>query len=485
MGNSVILVVDFGTSNVHGSLVSLENGTILYHCSRKYPMVTTQPGYAELDPEQIWENAQLCVQELMEKKPDNLWLKTMTFSYFGDSLVLVDKRGEPLTNLLLCFDTRGMEEARWLENTLGRERFMALTGGSCYHFATPAKMLWIQRHHPDIYKLAGGFWSVQQYIHHKLGLPPVTDVTMGSRKSMMDITTRKWSPELLAATDTTEKQMGDLVETGDLVGVLTRFGCVRLGGPVQVIAGGHDCDCGLLGVGIHDETQPMVGEITGTYDHVGFLSGKDANLALQDDTGTFLSYCAPVEGQTISMSSFPTCGALLEWFMREIVGDTSPAAYERLWSQAQFAGTNPVSMHPDFSTGGGVGPLYLGTTRQQMFEALIESLTYESRRLIDMCRQFKKQEITTVRIGGGPSRSDVWMQLRADILGLRFERMESIECSTLGAALRAAVSTGEYDDMETAVARMIRLKDVFEPNMQRNAVYEQRYRAYLNSFERN
>ncbi len=480
MEHSVILVLDFGTSNVHGSLVSVESGEILYHCAEKYSMVIEKPGYAELNPEQVWQKAEDCVWELMAQKPASMKLWALTFSYFGDSLVVVDQKGKPLTNLFLCFDSRGKEEAAWLERVLGRERFMSLTGGQCCHFATPAKMLWVKNHYPAIYEQAGGFWSVQQYIHHKLGLPPVTDVTMGSRKSMMDIVTRKWSQELMAATQTTQAQLGGLVETGSQVGEMTRFGTVPLGQAVKVIAGGHDCDCGLLGVGVYDEAQPMVGEITGTYDHVGFLSGREVNLALQDETGSFLSYCAPVEGQTICMSSFPTCGALLEWFMREIVGDTSPASYDRLWAQCRFEGDNPITMCPDFSSAlGSFRGLSLGSTRQQMFEAMVEALTYESRRLVNICEKFKKNGITTVRIGGGPSRSDVWMQLRADVLGLRFERMDSTECSTLGAALRAAVSTGAYATMEEAVSRMIRVKDVFEPDEARSKAYAQRYQAYL------
>ncbi len=473
------MVLDFGTSKVCANLVSMDNGEIVASSTRKYRVFYSAKGCSELDPQELWDCAQDCVEALVGHIRRNA-LCAVTFSYFGDCLIPVDGQGRPLMNCVLCSDQRGANEAGQIERMLGAGHFIELTGGECCSFATCTKMKWLHDCEPSLYRKTAGLWNNQQYIFSMLGLPPVTDITLASRKSMLDIRARKWSPELLDAVGATEQQLGKIVESGQVIGELRRFGRVDLGIPVPVVAGSHDSDCGLLGVGVYEEAQPAIAEITGTYDHLGYLADGHQNLAGANTGVPFLSYCGPLPDTTVCLASFSTSGALLEWFMREVVGSTGKEAYDAMWKYAVFDGRNPVRVDPRFSdVSGAFLGLGLGTTKTQMFSAIIEALTFEGRRIMEVCKQYKRGGLDTIRIGGGPSQSDEWMQLRADVFGIRFERMQSREVSSVGAAVIAAASIGLFKDIAQAERQMVRVRDCFEPDKRKQECYQGIFERYI------
>lgn len=473
-----ILVLDFGTSGARANLIAAENGVVLTSSSQSYRMLHPREGYAELDPEELWRSAVSCVRRVMEEKDEAAVLCAVSFSFFGDCLIAVDANGRPLTSCILCFDRRGTEEAEQLKNCLGSRRITELTGEVCCGFAASSKMLWLRQSEGEIFARAAGLWNNQQYILSRLGLPPVNDLTMASRKSMLDIRCGAWSPELLAAVGAERTQLGELVNSGTIIGTLERFGDVPLGGKVPVVVGGHDCDCGLLGLGVFQEDAPVLGEIAGTYDHIGYLAAGRGNIALKE--AGFLSYCGPLPETTVHLSSFPTHGAALEWFMREIVRDTSQTAYAAMWDAMPEKITGSVRALPDFSSNmAAFSGLGLDTSRESMFQALVLALTFESRRIAEACCRHKRGGANTVRIGGGPSRSDRWMQLRADVLGMRFVRMHSKEISSVGAAVIAATAVGIYPKIAAAAEKMAAVCDEFAPSQERHAYYTEQYRNYL------
>ena len=192
------------------------------------------------------------------------------------------------------------------------------------------------------------------------------------------------------------------------------------------------------------------------------------------------SYCGPLIDTSVCLGAFPTSGAVLEWFMREILDDCSPAAYDMMWKHAEFRGDSSLMFNPHFSGNlGGIYGLGLTKTKEDLFESMIESLTFESRRILEGCKKIKKGSCDKVWVGGGAARSEKWMQLRADIWGCRVERMQNIEVSSVGAALLAAVKVELYQDIKSAARSMLHIRDSYEPSKDISDRYELKYRQYL------
>ena len=480
MKRDSILVVDFGTSNVHVNVVDVRDGQILYSRSRRYRMISPEDGYTEINPRELWHASEQCVKEVISDM-EAVELHGITFSYFGDNLMLVDSNGEPLTNIILAFDVRGAREAAEdFPRRFTDEEFIRITGSTCVPFCTGPKILWFKKYRKDLFEKAAHFYTNQQWVNQCLGLEPLNDYTMACRKMLYDSKNREWSKPILSFLGIRAGQLGEVVPSTDMIGHIDRYGEVILPFTLPVIIGSHDCDCGMYGVraGLTDEG--VVGDITGTYDHLGFIARGYVNAGEEMLEEQIFSYCGPLEDTSVCLGAFPTSGAVLEWFMREIIGDCSQQSYDRMWDRAMFDGRGTLLFDPNFSGNQGVlHGLGLTKTREELFEAMIESLTFEARRILEGCRKIKKEDVSKVCVGGGAARSGKWMQLRADVWGCRVERMENIEVSSLGAAVLAAVKTGLYPGIREASVHMLRTRDVYEPVPAVRERYEEKYREYM------
>lgn len=481
MKKKLILVVDYGTSNVRVNAIDTDNGEIAYSASQKYLVEDKGKGYAEISSAFLWEYSENCMRKVMEQMGEDDEAKAISFSFFGDNLIPVDKEGNALNDCILCTDIRGVKEIEYVNANIPKEEQISIIGDAYtmpYKFG--AKALWVKNNMPEISDKIAYYDTQQQFIFRKLGLKAANDYTMAARKQMCDFETLKWSKRFLDVFGMTEESLGtDIVATGDIVGYIEAYGEVKFETSIPVIAGGHDCDVAMIGMGLIDDALDMAGDITGTFDHVGYLAKGLVNLVKERPDIPLCSYNGPLENTSICLGAFPTAGATLEWFMREINEGAGQEDYKKFWDNISFDGKGSVMVFPTLDGNRGcIEGIGVTTTKADLFKGVIEALTFENRRLIDNCENCKKGQIQRVRIGGGAANSDEWMQLRADISGKKIERMSNIQISSVGAAILGAVTVGIYNTLEEAVEKMVHVKDVFVPNMEVHKKYEEKYKLY-------
>ena len=482
MTKKLILVVDYGTSNVRVNAIDTDNGDIVYSASKKYLVENKGKGYAELSAEHLWTYSEECMHLVIEKMTEEDEPEAISFSFFGDNLIPVDKDGNALNDCILCTDVRGTEEMAYINSQIPLEEQMSIIGDAYdmpYKFG--AKVLWIKNNMPEVAERTAYYDSQQQFIFRKLGIRAVNDYTMAARKQLCELNTLKWSKRFLDVMGITDESLGTLiVPTGEIVGYVSRYGAVKFEKDLPVIAGGHDCDVAMIGMGIISDELDFVGDITGTFDHVGYLARGIINLSTERSDLPLRSYNGPLKNTSICLGAFPTAGATLEWFMREINEGTGQEDYKKYWDQVSFDGKGTVMVYPTLDGNRGkIDGIGVTTTKADIFKAVIEALTFENRRLIDNCESAKEGVVNSVRIGGGAANSDEWMQLRADISGKKIERMKNIQISSVGGAVLAAVRVGIYDTLEEAIEKMVHVKDVFIPNKEVQKNYEEKYQKYI------
>lgn len=486
--NRLVLVIDFGTSNVHVNAVDCENGDIPFSASEKYPMICPRSGYIELNPGEMWKKSERCVGHIVSKVRDSgsqYRIEAMSFSYFGDNIIPVDGKGNALYNLLQCFDERGKSQADVLNRKLGEDALIQRTGDICEFTSCSSKIRYILDEMKDVAEKTVKFYNIQQYVLRKLGLPDVNDITMACTKRMVELESSTWYAPLLEAVGIQDEQLGRIVLPQEVIGEVNAYGEISFPNVVKVVPGAHDCDCGWLGVGVSDEKEAVVGNITGTFEHFGYLADGYLNTYAEHPEQNLFSYRGPLPDTSVVLTAFDTSGALLEWFMREINGDCSKGAYERYWREAVFDGKNRVRVQPDFSSSEGkIEGLGLGHTRLDIFKAVIEALTFESRIMADTCERAKKGGVSRIRMGGGHARAAQWVQLRADITGKVYECTEQLEVSSVGAAILAAIGIGAYDSPSDAIKHMVQKQRVYEPDMRVHAAYEEIYQNYLKMYQK-
>ena len=83
-----------------------------------------------------------------------------------------------------------------------------------------------------------------------------------------------------------------------------------------------------------------------------------------------------------------------------------------------------------------------------------------------------------VRVTGGAARSDVWMQIQADVMGIPVIRTQLEEATALGAAILACKGVGIFKSMTDAADEMVMQKDTLYPSPENRSVYDKGYEKY-------
>jgi xylulokinase len=194
----------------------------------------------------------------------------------------------------------------------------------------------------------------------------------------------------------------------------------------------------------------------------------------------------PIKGYQYALAYAKTAGLIVEWFRKQFGAGLTLAALEAL-AAASPPGSRGITVLPHYD--GMVSPvpnqtahgaflgITLGHTIGDLYRAVLESIAYSLRENAELM-QHSGLGFSVLRSIGGGAKSDLWLQMKADVTGLPIERPVITEAATLGAAMLAATGAGEFASVAECSAAFYRAERVFAPDPQRHAEYEAPYQAY-------
>jgi len=486
-----IIGLDIGTTGCK-AIVFREDGEILGQAAREYAVQTPRPNWAEQDAEEVFRLAWDSLCEAVAAAKDDPPV-AMALSCQGEAVMPVDAKGAPLRAMILGMDTRTISENRWLAETFSEDALFDRTGMPNHTVNTLPKLLWLQRHEPDLWRAADQFLLYEDFFMRRFCGEAVISHCLASRTQMYDQRAGDWADDLLEICAIDRERLARLAPSdGGVVGVMRADLARELGlkGELPLVSGGHDQACAACGSGVIEPGQAMVS--TGTAEVVEVVMEQpvlDATLR----AGGISVYRHVAPGRYVAMTLNHSGGLVLRWF-RDTIGKwemekaltTGQDTYELMLADAP-AGPTPIFVLPHFS-GSGTPTLdtdskgaFLGITfatdRPTMAKATLEGLTYELRANIDMLRDagVDIQELNAV---GGGARSPLWLQLKADICRVSLRTPAVTEAACLGAALLAGTAIGFYPDLATAVAQTLHISQQFEPQPDSVVAYDERYQIY-------
>ena len=116
-------------------------------------------------------------------------------------------------------------------------------------------------------------------------------------------------------------------------------------------------------------------------------------------------------------------------------------------------------------------------------KAVMEGICFILKKNLRYLGQIDIESEKIISSGGG-SNSDVWNQMKADILDKEVMVMESKEAASLGCAILGAVDIGFFSNVEEAVKKVVRVKTIYQPNNQNKSYYEKQYELFLDIYDR-
>ena len=475
------LAIDFGTSNVHVTLIDAETTQAIAGAQKKYGWYYPAQNVVELHIEETWEASEWAVGEVLRQMPQDVQIIAISFSYFGDSITPVDAQGNALYGMMPGFCGRSQREVQTIADVIGADEYGRITGNTLSTLSTPSKIMWLRNNEPEIFKKTAAFYSNQQYVMRKLGLGDVQDRTMAARKLAIDVKADCWSAPILDLAGVTEKQMGaEIVESATVVGKIDHYGNVKLPGMIPVTVGCHDVSASLLAAGVTVDKPDTIGVLMGTYEQMGYFSDEfvDGCNDFVDSLIFSCCYSSPFKNKYTVMDAFPTAGALLEWFCKNILNDPH-ADIGKMIAETDLSCEGTLHVLPYVENfHGAITGMSLSTTTKDIFRGILESLAYQFVSCVDYIRSTRKEPFTKLHFGGGGSRTDKLLQLRADLIGAPLGRMENVELPTLGACMLAGLGNGFYTSVEDAHAHMHNEVRYFEPRADEGERYRNRMKEY-------
>jgi xylulokinase len=398
-------------------------------------------------------------------------VRTLGVSSQGEAFTVLDETGRACCNALVSFDARAATLAQHWTESFGPEKLYQITGHTAHPMFSLFKLLWLREHQPDVLKGARRVLCFEDLLHHRLGVPPAMSWPLAGRTMLFDIRRHEWNSELLGKVGLSADQLARPLPSGSVVGTIPAAKAreLGLGEGVLVVTGGHDQPCGGLGAAACRAGQAVYA--TGT---VECITPAFAQLILSDDLrrNNLCTYDHAAPGLYTTVAFSLTGGNVLKWF-RDRFGAievqqaqaTGRDAYSMLMQAVEDRPTDLMVLpyftpsgtpYFDTETPGAILGLRLTTTRGQVLRALLEGVCFEMLLNLDILRRCGL-EVTELRAIGGGAKSEVWTQLKADVLGRPITVLEVVEAGCLGCAVlgRSAVTGQSPVDIASQWARPV------------------------------
>ena len=471
------LGMDIGTSGVKAVLVN-EAGAIVATASRELALSHPAPLWSEQDPD-AWVAAAIgAVDDLASSHAREIGqVRGIGLSGQMHGATLLGADGRPLRPAILWNDGRSHAECAALERSC--PLLHSIAGNLAMPGFTAPKLLWVARHEPEIFERVAKVLLPKAYVRYRLTGEMTEDMSDAAGTLWLDVGQRRWSASLLKATGLDLHHMPRLVEGSEVSAHLAPEFAQRWGMTKDVVVAGGAGDCAASAIGL------------------GAIAPGDAFLSLGTSGVVFRvtdrfapapasavhAFCHALPGLWHQMGVMLSAAASLAWLAA--VMQTSAAALLSPLGET-VDGPSPVKFlpyldgertpHNDAAATGAFVGLRGVTGRDQMVQAVLEGVAFAARDNLAALGQ-ASAAITELDLVGGGSRSALWAQICADVLGIAVHRVEEGE---VGAALGAArlgrlAATGERPaDVCTRPRRLA----TFRPRAGAVAAYDDAYHQW-------
>lgn len=465
---SYVLGMDVSTTATKALLVD-ESGAVAGVGNIEYPYDTPRPLWSEQDPAYWWDAAAGAIHKALEStgiSPDEVVAIGLTGQMHGS--VLLDATGDVVRPAILWNDQRTEEECDEIRRRVGKERLIEITGNDALTGFTAPKLLWVQRHEPENWERVRHVLLPKDYVRYRLTGEFAIDVADGSGTILFDLARRTWSAEILDALDLDPSFFPQTYEGPEVTGTLSATAAeatgLRAGTPV--VAGGGDQSANAVGVGAVD---PGIVALSLGTSGVVFAATEEPFTQAE---GRLHAFCHAVPARWHLMGVMLSAAGSLRWFrdalapgmsFDELVAgaaEVEPGAEELMFLPYLSGERTP---HPDpYARGAFVG-LTVRHDLRHMTRAVLEGVAYGLRDSLQLMMETGLARPEQIRASGGGTRSQLWCQILADVLGTQIATIPDAEGAAYGAALLAAVGVGWYPSVDEACAATVTVQPVAEP----------------------
>ncbi|MBR5559349.1 MAG: xylulose kinase [Oscillospiraceae bacterium] len=489
--------IDIGTTGAKTIIFDME-GNKVSSAYREYKCYYPNPTWVEQDPVELVEAAMWsCKQAIANAGLEASEILSVGFSPQRSCSIFLDENDKPM-KMLSWQDNRAGEEVQEINEMMDPKELTRISGLVMSTTWILPKLMWVRKKDPELWGKTKRIVQLHDYLLHCFGADEYyLSETDAGFYGCWDVNKAEWSEELSKLFDIDLSKISIIKPTGAHIGYISKEAAEKTGlsEGLPLCVGPGDQSSAALGAGvIHngdasvslgtggmciicmDEAKYDVTQSFFTTNHV--ISGKWEWEGIQNaSAGTFRWFrdeIATLENELAQKEGYDVYDKLSE------MAASVPAGSKGLMVMPYFAGSGSPRWNP--TARGTILGLTLAHDRACLTRAFMEAVVMEHR---DMMENAKKNglEISKVRIMGGPTKSEVWNQIQADIYGVNVETLKVPDASVLGAAITGAVGSKLFNSFEEAVERLVKVDKVYTPNLENTRKYDEMYKVYCAAYQ--
>lgn len=435
--------IDCGGTFIKAALFDVKGK--MYSCTREsVSVISEHAGYAERDMAQLWQVcANVIKKTIVQSGIPAADIKGLGISAQGKGVFLLDQQKQPLGRAILSSDQRALKIVTQWQAERIPEKLYPLTRQTLWTGHPVSILRWIKDNEPERYAKIGTVLMSHDYLRFCLTGELACEETNISESNLYNMQTQQYDAELSALLGIPEvvSKFPPIIKSSQVAGGITEE-VAQLTGLVvgtPVVGGLFDVVSTALCAGLDDETKLNI--VLGTWSVVsGITNHIDETQEIPFVYGRYAQ-----DDKFIIHEASPTSAGNLEWFMKE-------------WGNLTYAEINegiealPIAQSAVFfmpflygsNAGLGMKSGFYGIqahhTKMHLFQAIYEGVLFSMKYHLDRVLH-RFPQVKVLRITGGPAKSKIWMQMLADLTGMKVEVPMIEETGCLGAAIMAMKGT--------------------------------------------
>jgi autoinducer 2 (AI-2) kinase len=496
MSPDVLLALDAGTGSCRAVLFAVDGAQVgIAQREWSHAELAGVPGSQVFDTEGNWRLIVECVRQVLrDTGTDPAAIRAVSTTSMREGMVLYDRAGRELWACPNVDSRAGVEATELVEG--GQAETIYRHGGDWVAITSPARLLWIQRHEPELFSRVAHMNMLADWITYRLCGEFVTDPSIGSSSGMFELSARDWSDEVIEICNMQREVFAPVLAPGSNAGSVTAAAAEATGlkAGTPVVVGGADTQLGLVGIGVVDPGSFTV--IGGTF----WQQTIGLPEATIDPKARLRTLCHALPGQWMMEGIGFYCGLSMRWFRdafcdleKQEAERTGVDAYTLMERAAEHVppGSNDViailsnlmvasrwiHASPAFVQFNLGDPAHSG--RKECIRAIEEAAAYVSLGHMHVIEEITGRSIEGAVFTGGASKGTLWPRIMADVLGIPVKVPRVKESTALGAAMFAGIGAGVYPDIPTAAREVVSFDRTLEPDSLTHERYLGLYGSWL------
>jgi L-xylulokinase len=449
-------------------------------------VLNQRKGWVERNLEELWSDTRSVIQGVLNQTNiDKHQIKGLSISAQGKGLYLLDKQGKDLRNGILSSDSRSIEIVKQWQKEQLPERIYPMTLQTLWTGHPVSILRWLKENEAEHYANIGAILMSHDYLRYRLTGEIGAEITNMSESNFFNAQTGGYDQELLDLFGIGDSfaALPPLVYPSDKAGTITKLAAEQTGlaEGTPVFGGLFDVVSTAICSGI-DSSENKLNAVMGTW---SVTSGITTTLSRSSNHNYVYGHYA-MPGEYIIHEASPTSASNYEWFA-QYLGDDGKLNHQRneeLVNALPVLSSDILFIPFLYGSNAGLGlksglyGLQAHHSKGQIIQAIWEGILFcHNVHLQRMILRFPNA--TVLRVTGGTTQCDTWMQMLADLSGMPIEIPDIQETGALGAALVSMVGAGQYPSLVEAIRSFDIGVKTITPNLDNTPHYQAKYHRYL------